>query len=119
MLKTTDVYLQRLFALLEYGFPHAERMQAEGRLDFGSFKTCLACAWCETEYAQADGWAKIENGYPNYPGSFSSQYSLKSYFGLDLDDVDGIFGATDSLADRRAYLEALIAKRMEARHGKD
>lgn len=115
MLTTTNIYLQRLIALREFGFPQAEKMEREGRLDFSSFRTCLLCAWVETEYAQADGWTKTPLGYPVGPWEGSKSALMghdlcASYFGLD--DWRYLFGTEGTLSKRRARLDAIIAERM-------
>lgn len=117
MLTPTDIYLQRLIALRDFGFPQAEKMEREGRLDFSSFRTCLLCAWVETEYAQADGFRKTSLGYPfklgeEFKDALAGEGLCAGYFGLD--DWRCLFGQEGSLSDRRARLDAIIAERMVA-----
>lgn len=113
MLTTTNVFLQRLLALRDEGFAQAERMQAEGRLDFGSYRTCLACAWCETDTAQQDGWRKTSDGFPRRENHTNATRSVCEYFDIDeRDQWPWLFGVGPTLAYRRAYLDTLIAERL-------
>ena len=120
MLANTNVYLQRLVALREYGFPLAEQMQREGRLNFGVYMRrcgtygCLLGWWATTEYAQADGWV-LEDGVLPAWQDFGDMYSAEMYFGLTDGQWSPLFGINSdgTLADRRAYLDTLIAERMQ------
>jgi hypothetical protein len=114
MLQQTDIYLQRLIALRDEGFAQAERMREEGRLDFSTYRSCLICAWCETNYARADGWVKDKLGYPIWKGGGLSRcyISCAEYFGLTCDTRGALFGAGLTLSERRTNLGQLIAERM-------
>lgn len=111
----TDIHLSRLIALRDEGFPQAERMKAEGRLDFSTFSACLACAWAETPAAIADGWEKrplCGRLYPLWGEHRNSVDCLIDYFGLEEFEAMNLFGAIyGSLANRLEYLNRLIAKR--------
>lgn len=119
MLATTDIFLQRLVALREYGFPLAEQMERERRLNLDTFRgesscgtvACLLGWWETTEYARADGWA-FAQGVPQ-SGPLSADTG-ETYFGISERQWFSLFGTSNfgTLADRRAYLDKLIEMRM-------
>lgn len=118
MLANTNVYLQRLVALREFGFPLAEQMRREGRLNFYWYMSecgtegCLLGWWATTEYAQEDGWHFTIDGIPRW---MDSRDAGREYFDINSDTWDALFcGASfGTLADRRARLDALIAERAQ------
>ena len=118
-LTSNNVYLQRLIALREFGFPLAEQREREGRLNYRLYmRSCGAAGcvlgwWVTTAYAQAEGWS-FKNYLPTW--NSDSHYPAEAYFGLTIKDWEALFTVDDrrTLADRRARLDELIAARMGA-----
>ena len=112
-----DIYLTRLKALRDIGFPLAEQKEAEGHLDFDTFMSecgtygCLLGWWATTEYAQRDGWKFASDGQPQFNSSSIS--CDDQYFDTSIEDRISLFGGSEegTLEYRKIYLEHLIAKR--------
>lgn len=119
MLATTDIHLQRLIALREFGFPLAEQREKEGRLKLDIYMSecrtygCLLGWWTTTDYAQKDGWSSLFR-VPTWTGAGDGECPASAYFGLDDKTWVALFGteAQGTLSDRRAVLDRLIAERM-------
>ena len=115
----SDIYLTRLKALRDIGFPLAKQMEHEGRLDFEWFMSecgtygCLLGWWATTEYARNDGW-RFENTTPCWgeDGPYDAD-DADNYFDISLEDRISLFGGSEegTLEYRKIYLEHLIAKR--------
>ena len=114
----SDIYLTRLKALRDIGFPLAEQKEAEGHLDFSRFISrcgtygCLLGWWATTEYARNDGW-HFESTTPYWSEKWL--YSAEAYFGLcrSAHEWVRLFGAnsTNTLTTRKAFLDELIQRR--------
>lgn len=115
MLAATNVQLQRLIALREYGFPLAEQREREGRLDLDRFMSycgtvgCLLGWWTTTEYAIADGWTYPQG--PQWNGHACPEKSVAYYFG-SWDVYEELFMHQEvggTLAERKERLDAMIS----------
>lgn len=112
----SDIYLTRLIALRDIGFPLAEQKETEGHLDFNIFKSscgthgCLLGWWATTKYARKDGW-RINNRFPYWNGIWTDP--AEGYFGITNNDWTNLFGSDpkNTLAKRKAFLDALIQRR--------
>lgn len=111
MLMTTDVHLERLMVLRDQGLPLAREMEKAGRLDFalvecGTYK----CFW---------GWARTIDYFRRDAvrlyGGVITLGSTNEYFDISFDERTWLFGtpAAGTLSDRAAYLDKLIAKKLE------
>ena len=121
---TTDIYLSRLIALREYGFPLAEQKEREGALNFRFFMNNCGTVGCilgwrtTTEYARSDGWT-MSLGTPLWNG-MEEEKAANAYFGEDayyklfMSKYDNEQSNADCLAERRMRLGAMIAEKMEA-----
>lgn len=117
MLQTTDIYLQRLLALRDEGFPLAFTARERGHLDFGVYRSicgtyrCLLGWWVATPTAQADGW-HFRDSLPVWEG-YRRFKAAKVYFDLGHSKAEALFGEGDmgDLEPRLAYLDRLIAER--------
>ena len=115
----TDIHLTRLKALRDFGIPLAEQKKAEGHLNFSFFRSacgtygCLLGWWATTDYAQNDGWTS-ENRAVLWNGEDDGE----EYFGISSKEWVELFGRNhfNSLSDRKAYLEKLIAEREAAQN---
>ena len=114
MLTSTNIYTDRLIALLTEGFPLARTKEKEGSLNFDFYicKTfrCLAGWWTTTERAKVDRW--YTNSSDIHWKDYKGLEATREYFGLDTDSNINIFGlAYNGTLDER---EALVKKLIEA-----
>ena len=111
-----DIYLTRLIALRDIGFPLAKQKEAEGHLVFNLFRStcgtygCVLGWWATTEYAKKDGWYVIANT-PYWGSEWLN--AAESYFNITSGDWVKLFDTDpdNTLADRKTYLDKLIARR--------
>ena len=67
MLRTTDIYLERLMYLRDVVFPHVEEMERQGRVDFDAFASrcgtyqCLAGWTASQPHFMRQGF-RLRNG---------------------------------------------------------
>ena len=117
------VYLERLKALRDIGFPLAAKRKKQRRLNFDRHMSpkgrsgCLLGWWATTEYAKRDGWTIVESHYifargdriPSYNNK-QGPWAVGEYFGLGGEDTCCIFGDRHygSLGDRLDYLNQVI-----------
>ena len=111
----SDIYLDRLIALRDIGFPLAEQKEQQGKLNFGLFMShdrtcgCLLGWWTTTSYAKADGWS-FQDNIPSWHDLPTTMQSVKGYFNLEACDWLMLFRVEPemTLADRKAHLQKLI-----------
>ena len=113
--------LDRLIALRDQGFPLAERMEQEHRLNFNLFMNkcgtegCLLGWWTKTERGMADGWAIPAHGTPEWRGK-AGFWAANAYFGegayyrLFLQKESDNQTNAECLAERRAACDEMIAE---------
>ena len=115
----SDIHLTRLKALRDFGVPLTEQKETEGHLNFRLFRSscgtygCLLGWWATTGYAQHDGW-KSEHGSVLWGDDDDGE----EYFGISSREWVELFGGDprNTLSDRKAYLEKLIAEREAAQN---
>lgn len=111
----SDIYLNRLIALRDIGFPLAAQKEQQGALDFRLFMShdrtcgCLLGWWATTDYAKADGW-HFQDNVPSWNNLPTTIQSVQCYFNLGAHDWLMLFEDESeiTLADRKAHLQKLI-----------
>ena len=127
MLRTTDIYLERLMYLRDVVFLHVEEMQKQGRVNFDAFASkcgtyqCLAgWAACEPHFVR-QGF-RLRNGRYTRPvfAGCDDLMAVRVFFGLGKKDVRRLFGPDycGTLALRKTILESIILQRAEAMVGR-
>ena len=110
------VYLERLKALRDIGFPLAVKKRDIHCLDFDQYmshdgkKGCILGWWATTDRAKEAGWAVTGGavGRVHFAGS-TGEWAAEEYFG---DGYPNIFGGSTygSLEDRLVCLNRVIAE---------
>ena len=112
----SDIYLTRLKALRDFGFPLAEQKETEGHLDFDIYMSecgtygCLLGWWATTEYARREGWVPLKGAPPVWG---DTAHAAEDYFDLSYEERCSLFADSEvgTLSDRKAYLETIIQRR--------
>ena len=121
----SDIYLDRLKALRDIGFPLAEAMRCQGRLNFDVYATkgedaegCLLGWFASTDYAYDDGWRFAESPRSVSEcsviwGGLSGWNAACEYFHIEDEQTDALFDGyyAGSLDDRLEVLNAIIAEK--------
>ena len=123
MLRTTDIYLERLMYLRDVVFPHVEEMQRQGRVNLDEFASkcgtyqCLA-GWSASDPHFVRQGFRLRNGHYTRPvfDGLDDLAAVRAFLGLEKSDVRRLFGPSyrGTLGDRKAILDTLITRRAEA-----